>query len=111
MQSLRRLYQITLEEREAARELDMGRLTRLLEEKQELLPELENASELSPEDKELAASIQQENRRNEYFFNSALSWTRENLEFLREMQLAPAYGDEGRKITVNAEGNIISGKV
>jgi flagellar biosynthesis/type III secretory pathway chaperone len=111
MQSLQRLYQITLEEREAARELDMDRLMRLLEEKQELLPELENAGQLTGEERELADSILQENRRNAYFFNSALSWTQENLEFLKELQAAPAYGGEGNKVTVHAEGNIISGKV
>lgn len=111
MTSLQRLYQITLEEREAARDLDMDRLMGLLREKEELLPLLEDCSGFSPQDKELAQSVLRENQRNAYLFNSALNWTRENISLLQSATSPPVYGSSGGIVEQSGEGNLLSGKV
>jgi len=111
MRNLQRLYELLLEEREAAKELDMDRLMRLLREKEDLLPLLEKTRELSSEERELARSIARENRRNAYLFHSALSWTRESMELLQSASAPPVYGESGGIVEQAGEGNLLSGKV
>ena len=111
MTSLHRLYEVTLEERDAARDLDMDRLMALLREKEELLPLLEETQDLSPEERELARSVLHENRRNAYLFHSALNWTRESMELLQAASPPPIYGESGGIVEQAGEGNLLSGKV
>ena len=110
MEYLKRLHQVVLEEREAAKDLDMERLTRLLGEKEHLLPLLEESRELSREERELAETVFRENRRNAYLFQSALNWTRENMELLQAASAPPVYG-RGGIVEQSGEGNLLSGKV
>lgn len=110
MEHLQRLHKLVLEEREAARELDMDRLMRLLREKEELFPQLEAARELSPEERELAETVLWENRRNAYLFHSALNWTQENMQLLQASSSPPVYGSGGI-VEQTGEGNLLSGKV
>jgi len=111
MTSLQRLYQVTLEEREAAKDLDMDRLMALLREKEELLPLLEDSHEFSSQDKALAQSVLRENKRNAYLFNSALNWTRENISLLQSAGAPSVYGSSGGIVEQTGEGNLLSGKV
>jgi hypothetical protein len=111
MTSLQRLYEVTLEEREAARDLDMDRLMVLLREKEELLPLLEETPDLSPEEKELARTVLYENRRNAYLYNSALNWTSENISLLQSATAPPIYGRSGGMVEQTGDGNLLSGKV
>jgi len=110
MTSLQRLYEVTLEEREAARDLDMDRLMGLLREKEELFSLLEESRELTPEERELAEIVMWENRRNAYLFHSALNWTRENMALLQASSIPPVYGSGG-VLEQAGEGNLLSGKV
>ena len=110
MEGLKRLYELLLQEREAAKELDMDRLMSLLEEKEELLPLLEEDRDLASEEKELVRTLLQENRRNAYLFNSALNWIRENMELLQAASSPAVYGSSGT-VQRSGEGNLLSGKV
>lgn len=110
MNNLQRLHKLVLEEREAARELDMDRLMGLLREKEALLPLLDEPRDLSREERELAETVLWENRRNAYLFHSALNWTRENMELLQAASGPSVYGSGGI-VEQTGEGNLLSGKV
>ena len=111
MEGLQRLYEVLLEEREAARELNMDRLMALVREKEDLLPLLEDVPELSHEERELARAVVHENRRNAYLFQFALNWTSEAMELFQSASAPPVYSSSGAIVDQSGEANLLSGKV
>lgn len=113
IEHLKRLYNLTLEERQAAKDLDIELLINVVGKKENLITHLQeiDLSSINKQEKEFIEIIQEENRRNAYLFNSALSWTRENIELLQGLMIVPAYGQAGKMLEYRGEGNLLSGKV
>jgi hypothetical protein len=111
---LERLHAIILEEREAAKSLDTVRLGDLTREKEELLGELAAVAEdgeVELDIRELAEKVGRENRRNAYFFSSALEWVQERLDFMNGRLSWASYSGLGTEVQNRFGGNLLSGKV
>ncbi|MCF8039356.1 MAG: hypothetical protein K9K79_08555 [Desulfohalobiaceae bacterium] len=113
--SLRKLHEVILEERLAARELAVDKMLHITEEKEgllkEMLPLVESAEDLTPEERELAETVHTENLRNAYFFWSALNWVRESMGFIRDQMYPEAYAESGSVVTGRYSGALLSGRV
>lgn len=110
---LKQLYKLTLEERQAAKDLDIELLTNIIRKKEDIISCFQeiDLSSMNNQEKELVEMIKEENRRNAYLFNSALSWTRENIDLLQELMVVPGYGQAGKFLEYRGEGKLLSGKV
>ncbi|MCF8104724.1 MAG: hypothetical protein K9K64_04525 [Desulfohalobiaceae bacterium] len=115
LEPLSRLREVILEERLAARELAVDKMLEITEKKEELLKEMlplmEAADTLTPEEHELAETVHSENLRNAYFFWSALNWVRESMGFIRDHMYPEAYAESGSKVKGRYSGTLLSGRV
>ena len=100
-----------LEEREFAKMLDIKSLTGAMQEKEELLQVLAHVNELQDDDKELAATIRHENRRNAYLFRASLGWIRETMEFFGKRTVPSSYSADAAVVSSKVNGRLLSGQV
>ncbi len=110
-QRLVRLHQVILEEREFTKTLDMNSLTEAMQEKEELIQVLAHANQLDEEDKTIANSIRNENRRNAYLFRATLGWIRETMEFFGKRTVSSSYSADASMIHSKVNGRLLSGRV
>lgn len=125
-QKMSRLHDLILQERDAARKLDMTLLTAVTEQKQvamqdlsgESLPDIdeidewdEEAIEEAMELRELADRIREENRRNAFLFWSGLNLVRDTMEFFRSQAPPPVYDAWGGTNKAAPGGRLLSGRI
>ncbi len=106
-----RLHDIILEERKVTKELDMDALEDVMREKESLLRVLSHIETLDEGDKELAAAIRNENRRNAYLFKATLGWIRETMEFFGRHGVSSGYSATGGLTNSKINGRLLSGQV
>jgi hypothetical protein len=106
-----RLHDIILEEREYTKVLDMESLAVAMQEKEELIQVLAHVSQLDEEDKVIAGTIRDENRRNAYLFKATLGWIRETMEFFGKRTVASSYSADAAVVNSKINGRLLSGKV
>ena len=109
--TLRELHALILRERECARNLAMEELMEVSREKEALLLSLGTLSGEDDETRALAERIRRDNRRNAYFFWSALKWVRESVDFFRKQTVTTGYGAGGGLVSSCGSGMLLSGKV
>ena len=109
------LHNVILEERQAAKELSVGRMLELTAEKECILKQILNTIEavdtLTPEEKELSDTVFSENLRNAYFFLSALNWVRESMGFIGNKMFPESYEEDGSKVSGRFSGALLSGRI
>lgn len=110
-QYLVRLREVILEEREFTKTLDMQSLTGAMQEKEELIQVLAHVNILDDEDREIADSIRDENRRNAYLFRATLGWIRETMEFFGKRTVSSSYSADASMISSGVNGRLLSGRV
>lgn len=106
-----RLHDVILEEREFTKVLDMDSLSTAMQEKEELIQVLAHTRKLNEADKEIAASIRHENRRNAYLFKATLGWIRETMEFFGKRSVSAGYSANGGVTNSKVNGRLLSGQV
>lgn len=106
-----RLHEVILEEREFAKTLNMDSLVHAMREKEELIQILAHVSQLAEEDKEIAASLRHENRRNAYLYKATLGWIRETMEFFGQRTVSSSYSANAGMVNSNVNGRLISGEI
>ncbi len=106
-----RLRDLILEERSHATRLDLARLERVTREKEDLINMLALANELDPTDRELAAQIREENRRNAFLFRTTLGWIRETMEFFGKRTVTSTYAADAGTVPAQVHGRLLSGKI
>ncbi len=106
-----RLRDVILEEREFTKVLDMESLAIAMQEKEELIQVLAHTVQLDETDKEIAASIRHENRRNAYLFKATLGWIRETMEFFGKRSISSGYAANGGMTNSKVNGRLLSGQV
>lgn len=106
-----RLRDLILEEREYTKVLDMKSLAVAIREKEELLQVLAHIHQLDEEDKEIAAIIRHENRRNAYLFRASLGWIRETMEFFGKRTVPSSYSANAAMVSSKVNGRLLSGQV
>ena len=112
LEKLRELQQILIQEREAAKLLDILGLDQATQAKEELLAGLQDERPpLSPEEEALARQVQYELRRNASFFDRALGWVRESVQVIRGDEQQSAYSPAGNMRGSSQEGRLISGRI
>lgn len=110
-QYLVRLRDVILEEREFTKALDMESLAVAMQEKEELIQVLAHVNLLNEEDKEIAATIRHENRRNAYLFKATLGWIRETMQFFGKRTVSSSYSADAGMINSKINGRLLSGQV
>jgi len=106
-----RLRDIILEEREFTKVLDIESLTTVMQAKEELIQVLAHTVTLDETDKEIAATIRHENRRNAYLFKATLGWIRETMEFFGKRTVTSGYSANGGMTNSKVNGRLLSGQV
>ena len=106
-----RLRELILEERKCTKILDMRSLAVAMQEKEELLQVLAHVHHLDDEDKDIAASIRHENRRNAYLFRASLGWIRETMEFFGKRTVSSSYSADAAVVNSKVNGRLLSGQV
>ncbi len=106
-----RLRDVILDERAHAKALDMDSLLKTVQEKEELIQILAHMKVLEEEDKEIAAIIRHENRRNAYLFKATLGWIRETMEFFGKRTVASGYSANAGMVNAKVNGRLLSGQV
>ncbi|MCF8096075.1 MAG: hypothetical protein K9J79_12025 [Desulfobacteraceae bacterium] len=114
-EKLKDLRDLILEERRAAKALEVDEMLELTDQKEtllkDLLPMVDSIEMLSPEEKEMAEAVYSENLRNAYFFWTALNWVRDSVGFIREKISCESYGGSGSRANSPYTGALLSGKV
>lgn len=109
---LQRLLSLLTEERQAAKDLDVMRMDKITEAKEELLHALRDETQpLKPEEESLVGRIQHELKRNALFFDQALSWVQESARVVRGQEQSAAYSAAGSMIGTSQEGRLLSGRI
>jgi len=115
IEHLKKLHEVILEERRAAKALAVDRMLEMTEIKECLLkqmqPLVDSVDELTATEKDLAEAVNSENLRNAYFFLSALKWVRESMGFIGDKIYPECYGESGRVIKGRFSGTLLSGRV
>lgn len=106
-----RLRDVILEERECTKMLDMESLAIAMQKKEELIQVLAHTTQLDETDKEIAAVIRHENRRNAYLFKATLGWIRETMEFFGKRTVSSGYSANGDITNSKVNGRLLSGQV
>ena len=106
-----RLRDVILEERECTKMLDMESLVIAMQKKEELIQVLAHTARLEETDKEIAATIRHENRRNAYLFKATLGWIRETMEFFGKRTVSSGYSANGGITNSKVNGRLLSGQV
>lgn len=112
-QQLADLQQLILQEREYAKALDMENLARTAEAKSGLLAVLDSEA-LPLEDEEnrrLAATVREENRRNAYLFYMTLQWVRDLMTFYGQRTVPATYGAFANQVRRQDGGRLLSGRI
>lgn len=110
-EQLIRLRDVILEEREFTKTLDMQSLADAMHEKEELIQVLAHVTRLDEEDKEIAATIRHENRRNAYLFKATLGWIRETMEFFGKRTVVSGYSSNANMVSSKVNGRLLSGRI
>ena len=109
---LQRLHRLLVQDREAAKSLDIQGLEAAVQDMQELVSALETETQpLSPEERRLAADIRHEVERSMYFFRRALAWVEESVQAVRGEKDPPGYSSCGDVVGTCPEGRLLSGRV
>lgn len=108
---LTRLHELLVQEREYAKAFAMTDLMATVQAKNDLLKTLEPIHEISPEDRELAAVVREENRRNAYLFWATLGFVRESMSFFQKEMSPVSYGAHGTTIRGNHGGMLLRGRI
>ena len=106
-----RLHELIIQEREAAKDLDVEKLASVAEEKEALVQILGTVEEPDEDLQALAEAIRNENRRNAYLFWSGLTWVRETMNFFGSQVPVPAYGSQGTNVQSKQGGKLLSGRI
>ena len=106
-----RLRDIILQERQYAKNLEISKLQETVKEKEDLLNYFVHVKDINPEDREIAAQIRLENRRNAYLYRSALGWIRETMEFFGKRSVTSTYAADAGTVPAQVNGRLLSGKV
>ncbi|KIH77546.1 hypothetical protein SAMN05660860_00975 [Geoalkalibacter ferrihydriticus] len=113
--SLQRLHELILQERAAARGLDMSALNAVVREKEELIQALHEQGSLDAyADDELAGlaeRVREENRRNAYLFWTGLNLVRDTMAFFEKQVPPPGYGAAGLMTQTRPGGRLLSGRI
>lgn len=110
-QHLEKLRDAILQERQYAKELRIGDMQQVAEEKERIIQILSHYTELAPEDQEIAREIREENRRNAFLFRSTLGWIRETMEFFGRKTTTETYSHNANRVSSQVNGRLLSGKV
>ncbi|MCF6266605.1 MAG: hypothetical protein L3J57_08680 [Desulfuromusa sp.] len=112
LQKLMSLDELIQRERCYARDLKAKELKDLQEEKGLLLQELQALSvECSPELKQLASRIRDENIRNAQLLHTTLGYLREAMHCCFRQLTPVAYGQHGNPLQASPSGLLLTGKV
>ena len=106
-----KLLNVTLQEREYAKKLDMAGMSKAMGEKEGLIQYLSFINELDAEDQPLATRIRNENRRNAFLFKATLGWIREMMIFFGKSTVTATYSSTATTIPSQINGRLLSGKV
>ncbi|WP_305043433.1 hypothetical protein [Geoalkalibacter sp.] len=112
---LRHLHELILQEREAARNLDMAALGAVVREKEALIQQLHEERALDAYDDEdlvaLAQLVREENRRNAFLFWTGLNLVRDTMAFFEKQAPPPAYRATGSLTQTRPGGRLLSGRI
>lgn len=112
---LKDLRNLILEERRAAKALEVDEMLELTDQKEamlkQLLPLVDSIEMLSPQEREMAEAVYNENLRNAYFFWTALNWVRDSVGFIRDQISSESYEGSGSMAKSGYAGALLSGKV
>ncbi|MDO3378048.1 flagellar protein FlgN [Geoalkalibacter halelectricus] len=112
---LRRLLELIMQERAAARGLDMRTLEAVASEKQALIELLQGldaeALETDEDLSALARQVREENRRNAYLFWTGLNLVRDTMAFFERQVPPPGYGAAGLMTQSRPGGRLLSGRI
>ncbi len=106
-----RLFEVIVQERECAKNLDMDGMAKIMGEKEELIQYLSLVREIDEQDKPLASRIRNENRRNAMLYKSTLGWIREIMEFFGKNSVTATYSSHASTVPSQIHGRLLSGKV
>lgn len=108
---LQYLYDLILEERECAKNMDMIGMTQAAQKKEVVIDVLANETELAEESKPLAKKVRDENRRNAYLFKATLGWIRETMVLLGNKSVVTTYSSAATTIPSTVNGRLLSGRI
>ncbi len=112
LQKLAQLEDLIQEERDHARCLQVSKLKALQEQKGQLIKELQTLSAgESPELKQIAGRIRQENLRNAQLLYTTLSYLREAMRNCTHQLTPAAYGNSGRQLQTAPSGLLLAGRI
>lgn len=106
-----RLRDLILLERSCAKRLAMDDLQVVTREKEQLINALAHVQDIDPSDRELAAQIRRENRRNAFLFKTTLGWIRETMEFFGKRTVTSTYAADAGTVPARVNGRLLSGRV
>ncbi len=105
------LKEAILNERHHAINLNMKGMNEAIERKEELINILSHIRELHGADKDIAAEIKHENRRNAYLFKTTLGWIRDTMEFFGKTTSTSTYSAKAYSVGAQINGRLLSGRV
>jgi len=105
------LRQSILNERQQAIQLNIEGMYAAMAEKEEILRVLAHIKHLDDSDRDLAAQIRHENRRNAYLFKTTLGWIRETMEFFGKKTSTSTYSAAAGTINSSSNGRLLSGRI
>jgi len=108
---LTQLHNTILSERELARSMNIEGLTDAMKKKEELLQVLAHIGIIDDKDRDLAASIRLENRRNAFLFKSTLGWIRQTMEFFGQRTVTSTYSSNAYTVDSQVNGRLLSGRI
>ncbi len=108
---LEQLLVLLQQERECAQALDMPGLQKVVEEKANLLGELQFSQEDVVGLEDLLRQIDSENRRNAFLLWTGLNWVRDLMGFFGNAAMPQVYGGQGYSKTLNEGGRLLSGRI
>lgn len=109
--TLETLLELVLEEREAAKALDMTRLQQAVQAKEALLALLNPQPEEVAGMEDLLRTIDQENRRNAFLLWTGLNMVRNLMGFFGKAAMPEVYGGGGQSRALTQGGRLLSGRV
>ncbi len=113
--TLKKLHEIILQERAAAKSFEVDSMLDLTQEKEKILEQImsrtEALPELSPEEQALAKDVYDDNLRNAYFFWAALNWVRDSMSYIGDQVRPEYYGGSGLIHRGENQGTLLSGRI
>lgn len=108
---LERFLELLLEEREAAKALDMAGLQQIVAAKEMMLEGLKPRPEDVVGMEDLLRRIDEENRRNAFLLWTGLNWVRDLMGFFGKAAMPQVYGGRGQSQTLTQGGRLLSGRI